>query len=187
MYMLRPFKFGDDFRMFRAFLRKTASVISGSFAFAFIFGDCETRWVPRDMDLYVCHTQLITVLDFMFSQGFRVHATHRHDHDYSNNAIDQIVRISNGTVDLDVVSSRSDSSIAPLFQFHSSLVMNYLSADTVFSAYPSLIARNVGFSNPMVEQEARYTFAIMDAYAKWGVRQYFLNSAENLFLEAMFK
>lgn len=39
---------------------------------------------------------------------------------------------------IDVIEARGTSAIIPIFRFHSSLVMNYVSADSLFMAYPNL-------------------------------------------------
>jgi hypothetical protein len=47
---------------------------------------------------------------------------------------------------INIIQSRSRSALAPLAFFHSSLVMNFISAEGVFSAYPSLTLNQQGKS-----------------------------------------
>ncbi|KAF8432548.1 hypothetical protein L210DRAFT_3321763, partial [Boletus edulis BED1] len=39
---------------------------------------------------------------------------------------------------VDLIKSKIDSALSPIFKFHSTTLMNYISADSIFSAYPSL-------------------------------------------------
>ncbi|KIO01333.1 hypothetical protein M404DRAFT_95479, partial [Pisolithus tinctorius Marx 270] len=49
-----------------------------------------------------------------------------------------ILTFSNGSCYIDVVVSKTMTAISLLFQFHSTAVMNFISTDSIFCAYPSL-------------------------------------------------
>ncbi|EGN93335.1 hypothetical protein SERLA73DRAFT_156308 [Serpula lacrymans var. lacrymans S7.3] len=52
--------------------------------------------------------------------------------------IKEVVKTLNGLKNIDVVVSSTSMSISPIFHFHSTAVMNFISGDGFFSAYPKL-------------------------------------------------
>ncbi|KIN98976.1 hypothetical protein M404DRAFT_92790, partial [Pisolithus tinctorius Marx 270] len=44
----------------------------------------------------------------------------------------------NGHKLIDIIVSKTTSALSPIFQFHSTAIMNFFSANSLFCAYPSL-------------------------------------------------
>lgn len=68
---------------------------------------------------------------------------------YPHSEVFEIYHLYKGHRKIDVIVSRTHSSIRPLFRFHSSQVMNCISGRGVFSAYPKLTFDGKGLTNPM--------------------------------------
>ncbi|KAI6030966.1 hypothetical protein F5J12DRAFT_692680, partial [Pisolithus orientalis] len=67
-----------------------------------------------------------------------IHQSHIDASTYSAAAVCNILMFSNGSHYTDVVVSKTMTTISPLFQFHSTAVMNFISTDGIFCAYPGL-------------------------------------------------
>ncbi|KAI5981988.1 hypothetical protein F5J12DRAFT_695060, partial [Pisolithus orientalis] len=58
-----------------------------------------------------------------------------------------ILMFSNGSHYTDVVVSKTMTTISPLFQFHSTAVMNFTTTDSIFCAYPGLALHKCALIN----------------------------------------
>ena len=56
--------------------------------------------------------------------------------------------LSNGKRSLVVIVSKAPASIVPIFQYHSTVAMNFVSAKHIFCAYPELTLRGLSMINP---------------------------------------
>ncbi|KIJ58467.1 hypothetical protein HYDPIDRAFT_67572, partial [Hydnomerulius pinastri MD-312] len=63
-------------------------------------------------------------------------------------AITSVVTLSNSDHTIDVIESSSTVSIAPIFKFHLTAVMNFISSEGFFSAYPHLTTSGRALTNP---------------------------------------
>ncbi|KAI5984492.1 hypothetical protein EDD15DRAFT_2125330, partial [Pisolithus albus] len=52
------------------------------------------------------------------------------------------------TSKIDVVISKTSIAISPIFQYHSAVLFNFLTADAVFCAHPELMLRRESLANP---------------------------------------
>jgi hypothetical protein len=149
-----------DHIAFRQAMRDTGAVISGSSALAFIMRD--DHWTAKDLDIYVpsgdAATRLFHHLESI--QGFK-HTVLRGGmpaKDYEKVGSGCIRRVhkflkrqgadeagQDMTLTVDLIESDTNSSVKPLTSFHSTLVMNYLTADSVVVLYPSLTFSRVAF------------------------------------------
>jgi hypothetical protein len=132
---------------FRDLLRDSNVVISGSFTLFFIFATTESSWYPEYLDVYVHQEKFKQLLQGLHCNGFTSVMTVAGEEAYSGNEVSCVVRASNtleGHV-IDVIVSQSPSPIALLFQCHSSLDMNYVSADTFFPPIQLSHAVPLGF------------------------------------------
>ncbi|KAI6043799.1 hypothetical protein EDC04DRAFT_2537182, partial [Pisolithus marmoratus] len=57
---------------------------------------------------------------------------------YGYSHVQHILIVSNGTRKIDLEVSRTVTALSPIFQFHSTAVMNFVSTDTIFCSYPKL-------------------------------------------------
>ena len=72
--------------------------------------------------------------------GYRIsllRAGERHP-PYSYADISQVVALTDGRHTVDVMVSNTDAAVAPIFRFHSTLVMNFVGSDRTFCGYPRL-------------------------------------------------
>ncbi|KAH7909687.1 hypothetical protein BJ138DRAFT_979906, partial [Hygrophoropsis aurantiaca] len=78
-----------------------------------------------------------------------------------------VVTMTRGSQSVDVVVSNTVDSIHPIFQFHSTPVMNYIGADHLFSAYPALSTSFWGLYNFSSSLRSGRSLEYMDALAKY--------------------
>ena len=132
-------------------LRTCDAVISGSSALHFILPITTTVWKPKDLDLYVPHRYMKALTTRLENLGY--HKLPRNDI-LANTAYlssSQILAVHKFILDenvIDVVESCTDAACSPIFQFHSTAVMNFVGADTIFSAYPNLTMQYKSLLNP---------------------------------------
>lgn len=146
--------------LFMAMLRAERAVISGSMALFFLFSCSYTGanssgmdWSPADMDIFEPNigSRMSEVVRYLIStEGFvelgcRVNET---DDVYYPQA-KKVTRLQKGKLGIDVITTYSSSAIAAIFGFHSTPVMNWISGDGFFSAYPQLTCAKRGLVNPM--------------------------------------
>lgn len=156
---------------FRQILYRTHSVISGSIAIKIALG---AQWEPGDMDIYVPRRKTAIVVDYLrLSEGFDVmqqtvasvdpnnqHASMKKpvakrlaDGTYyfvsgikSVTKLIKLVRVDNKTVlrYIDVMESKDHSSITPIFRFHATWSMNWITANSIHVAYPQFTINKLG-------------------------------------------
>lgn len=64
--------------------------------------------------------------------------------------IKDTVTLAKGANTIDLIISATRFSISPIFRFHSTVVMNFMTGTAIFSAYPNLTCRMRGNINPTV-------------------------------------
>ena len=132
---------------FRNMLRITGSVISGSFAFAFLQRRTDWRW--NDVDIYVAVHRADEVLDYLEqAEGFQKVDFPDCEQYPDSVGIAKIVRLQKHGIHIDLVVSTTHSSLYPLPFFWSTGLMNYVAADSYGCAYPSLSCDNIAYINP---------------------------------------
>lgn len=179
---------------FRALLRDTRAVISGSTALSFVIRD--THWQPGDFDIYApfgtgwalvewlvrnegyhivsdgaqsfvrrpppiqipaAHFDWLTELDVDDILSIQLQKRQRFLSKYGSAEayIYRVYKLSRSSSkssllnsfpdsSIDVIESSRASFLPPITKFHSTLVMNYISADSVVVLYPSLTFRRKG-------------------------------------------
>lgn len=185
-----------------ALLRDTRSVISGSAALAII---TPRLFIPHDLDIYVPEGSLEPIHRFLTeSASYQlVYHTSRDPPQYTEYHVEQeagkplyktaILRCvltvpSPGIVCIafylhramrrviNVIESSSTSSVTPIFHFHSTLVMNFITSNCVVSTYPLMTDLLCGLLN-----SHRYcnTSSVRDGLLKYERRGFaFLHSGE---------
>ncbi|KAI5982957.1 hypothetical protein EDD15DRAFT_2110694, partial [Pisolithus albus] len=118
------------------------AIISGSTALHILLPEDGTPWIPRDLDLYVPEATSGRLLSQLALEGY----TSAGDVDltmpgYPHGQASRQVVLTKGAKAIDIIVSSTCSAIGPILQFHSTAVMNFISADTIFSCYPSLTLR----------------------------------------------
>ncbi|KAI6145059.1 hypothetical protein BKA82DRAFT_3982497 [Pisolithus tinctorius] len=122
-------------------LRCCDAVVSGSCALHLVLPANLCPWAPRDLDIYVSKRHLSYLSSKLESEGYKVdHEDCVNDQAYSMSTIRTVCSFTNGSHTLDVIS--------PIFQFHSTAVMNFFSADSIFCGYPNLTFHLLALINP---------------------------------------
>lgn len=113
------------------------AVISGSLAL-YMFNLVQ-NWQPNDMDLYVPRQQANRVKLRLRAMGFVPVSGTAVMHQYRRvNTIASVTKLTNGDRTIDVIELWSRTPFAPIFKFHLTAVMNFVSSKGFFSAYPAL-------------------------------------------------
>ncbi|KAH7909204.1 hypothetical protein BJ138DRAFT_1011272 [Hygrophoropsis aurantiaca] len=169
-------RFVDDVPAFNDLLRTTSSVVSGSLALQFILPSSSLQWPVKDMDIYTGRSQTLPVVSFLVAQGYEVSALENSAPHYTQIAIRSVITMSNGPNRIDIVVSNTRHAIRPIFQFHSTPVINYLTADSIFSAYPKLTTNYRGLFNALSLRDGRRSLSNMQAIAKYAYRGFDIQS-----------
>jgi hypothetical protein len=149
---IRPFF--DNPTLFLNLLRHTRSVLSGSLALFLLFPcNLHSTWKCGDADILVPREHKSAVITFL-KAAFGYEVIHMFASDLTHNPdsrIQEVVRMLCKDKDkqVDVIISDSDSSILPIWRFHSTIVMNFISADGIYCAFPSHTLHHHGIVNPI--------------------------------------
>lgn len=141
-------------------LRESHSVISGSTSLHFMLPHDDRVWTPKDLDLYTNKSGYALVLSTLAQYGYTIHKvytgyTSRHgQEDAAAEAfgfgVDRVINLQNEcNGSIDVIVSTEDSPYIPIFNFHSTALMNFISGDGFFCAYPRLTSKGISVVNPL--------------------------------------
>lgn len=127
----------------RGAMRSTGSVLSGSAALAWIDRSCQ--WSPRDLDFFCPYDLFFQFIDHLMRTMQVVDYTrytitpNRHGKEYRfRRGVCERVTLASSKVKIDIYRSVTVSALYPLPFFHSTLLMNFVGADSFGVAYPSL-------------------------------------------------
>ena len=164
-------QFFDDTKAFSRMLKDLRAVISGSAALHLMLPPKFTNWTPQDLDIYAPYTHHISLYARLLNMGYSI--TDEHDSDeppYSDSLIKQVATLSNGTRQIHVIFSKCETAFTPIFEFHSTAVMNFISADHIFSAYPNLTFNGLSMINPGAVYFSDFNISAIDALRKYDAR-----------------
>lgn len=141
-------------------LRRSDTVISGSLALHFMLPASARTWTPRDMDLYTNSDGFHKIMALLILNGYdlveeftgaqRARPLGAPPMTYEIGwGIKRIVKMHKDTHSIDIIVSRTGSPILPIFHFHSTAVMNFISAYGFLSAYPKLTSSLISIVNPV--------------------------------------
>ncbi|KIM52124.1 hypothetical protein SCLCIDRAFT_141871 [Scleroderma citrinum Foug A] len=130
------FNSGNDLT---SILRTCDAVVSGSTALHYLLPLATTPWTLTDLDIYVplrfCH-QLENLL---ICHGYCIVKQGKHnDSLYSLSKIYMVMSFINNYKKIDVIVCKTDGAVLPIFQFHCTAVMDFITASSIYCAYPSL-------------------------------------------------
>ncbi|KAI6101386.1 hypothetical protein EDD16DRAFT_1486555 [Pisolithus croceorrhizus] len=115
------------------------AVISGSTALHILLLKQGTEWMPGDLDLYIPQMMLVPMVSCLMEEGYAmVTECEGEDMPYTPTNGVHIVQLTNSKQRIDVIVSGTASALSLIFHFHSTAVMNFVSADTIFCTYPRL-------------------------------------------------
>lgn len=131
--------FIDQPSAFFDLLHCTQAVISGSAILQTLFAFENTYLHADDLDVYVEYGDVALFTEFLQMLGFHLAASAT-SQPYAHGSIRSIITFHHKHSKVDIIESCTPSSVSLIFKFHSTAVMNYISADAIFSAYPYLTA-----------------------------------------------
>ena len=138
-------KFTEDVNGFREMMRRTNCVISGSAALWFLLSSPED-WSPNDLDLLAPESKFVDVVKFLTGLDgaeFQV-ATDAPEWPYHSEAYSARTTITTPKGTLDVFKSCRESALFPIPYYWSTHLMNALTADALYCAYPALTLAGQG-------------------------------------------
>ncbi|KIO01096.1 hypothetical protein M404DRAFT_116810, partial [Pisolithus tinctorius Marx 270] len=116
----------------RDILRTCDGVVSGSTALRVLLPANDaysTSWSPTDLDIYVPFRLLTLIACLLDGQGYQLQLRTPVDvAGYAGSSIHSVLAFSKGHYKIDVVVSVNTASIAPVFQFHTTAIMNFVTA-----------------------------------------------------------
>lgn len=102
------------------------------------------------MDLYVPRWRAHRVVQCLRGLGFvPVSKTAIMDTYQPTSAITSVTKLTDGHKLIDIIKSSSKSPFHPIFKFHLTAIMKFMSCDGFFSAYPMLTTKHQSLKNPI--------------------------------------
>ena len=142
--ILSPFTQDPD--AFRSLLRETGSVISGSTALWY-FMRMPTAWTPGDMDIVTPYTSFDTITTHILTLPGTTIVDEQFDDYRLLPGYYGRHRVHTPGGYIDIIQSHTPSPFTVISGYWSTHVMNALSADACWSAYPSLTIKGIGVLN----------------------------------------
>ncbi|KAG1880092.1 hypothetical protein F4604DRAFT_1679204 [Suillus subluteus] len=140
--------FVSDADAFINLMDRTGTVLSGSCAVSLIQAE-RGAIVPRDMDVYTTVKFETEVVDhFKSKEGYECMKEIERKTEYDSSAILKIHKLEKGEKQVDIIVTHWKCALAPILQFHSTAVMNYVTAWSIVCLYPRWTTTNQSFINP---------------------------------------
>ncbi|KAI6041948.1 hypothetical protein EDC04DRAFT_2527457, partial [Pisolithus marmoratus] len=152
-------------------LRTCEAVISGSTALHLLLPECRTPWKPTDLDIYIPQHNLTLIQNRLKVEGYATidePAVNKVGYHYSH--VSRVLVVSKDQRKIDIVVSRTATALSPIFQFHSTAVMNFVSADTIFCSYPTLTLHSLSMVNAGPLYYSRDKHGIIEGIRKYITR-----------------
>ncbi|KAI6024934.1 hypothetical protein BKA83DRAFT_4024580, partial [Pisolithus microcarpus] len=147
------------------------AVISGSTALHILQPNLDTLWTPADLDIYVPLATSMHMLNCVMVEGYSIVSDGQQvQMRYTHSHVHRVIVLSNGERNIDVVVSATSVVLSPIFQFHSTAIMNFVSADTIFCSYPRLTFQHLSLLNAAAVYYSRHMGHIIDAMQKYVTR-----------------
>ncbi|KAI6157967.1 hypothetical protein BKA82DRAFT_21971 [Pisolithus tinctorius] len=130
--------FFDNTATLMSILRSCDAVVSGSCALHMLLPANKTSWVPADLDIYVSCRHMACLSVLLEHNGYLIMNQRAVDAGpYGSSSIRSVILFANGWRTIDVIVSSTVAAMSPIFEFHSTAVMNFIAADHIFCAYPN--------------------------------------------------
>lgn len=120
-------------------------------------------------------------------EGFQERRSISAERTHFGNEINRMVHVSNSNLLMDIVVSRTSAATSPIFQFHSSVVINYVSVDTFFAAYLTLTMHSIGFANLFIEFKRHITPSTLLGFNKYREHGFSIRSLRSIYLDEVFE
>ncbi|KIN99015.1 hypothetical protein M404DRAFT_114703, partial [Pisolithus tinctorius Marx 270] len=125
-------------------------------------------WTPQDLNLYIVQRNIEFLLAALKIQGYQViyinaaNAVH-----YYNSHIASVFTLAHNNCKINIVISSSTTAISPIFHYHSTALMNFISHDSVFCAYPELTLHKHSYMDPFIIFSQALKCLTMEAFVKY--------------------
>ena len=107
-----------------------------------------TSWSPSDLNVYIPLHHKFQLTCLLEKKGYHIENEGNNIHStYSSSDIFSVMMFTNKHNKINVVISTSLCAVSPIFDFHSTAIMNFISADSIFSTYPSLTFQGLTMIN----------------------------------------
>lgn len=150
-------------------LRLTKSAISGSSALRFMLPLTSRSWAFKDLDIYTPAAKSTIVMNFFKLEGYRVLKQSKAKGPYRVGTFD-VITLTKGHLSVDiVVIKQSENFFTAVSRFHLSCVINFITADGFFSAYPTLTEAEYSLVSHLFMEEGTLVpkNATVKAYRKY--------------------
>jgi len=147
------------------------AVISGSSALYLLRPLLATSWSPNDLDIYVSESNLQLLLAALAIEGYHeVRTSFARIKHYSRPGFHSVITLMRSRQSIEVIVSTSSSAIFPIYRFHSTLLMNFLTHDSLCCSYPHLTLRGLSLIHPFFAHNTILNRASIDALLKYHCR-----------------
>ncbi|KAG2738970.1 hypothetical protein P692DRAFT_20841582 [Suillus brevipes Sb2] len=134
--------FVHDVNAFISVLDRTGTIVSGSSALTLVQAEAGAIMMG-DMDVYATEMFEEEVMKyFKDKEGYLSIQDVVRKNQYDSSAISKIHKLMKGDKKIDLIITDWTSAIAPILQFHSTAVMNYITAQSVVCLYPRWTSSN---------------------------------------------
>ncbi|KIN97661.1 hypothetical protein M404DRAFT_91335, partial [Pisolithus tinctorius Marx 270] len=124
------------------------TIVSGSTALRLVLPANACNWQTSDLDIYVPHNNQAQLYNLLHKHHYTIIRNGNYNvKNYSPSTIFTVTTFGNNQKVIDVIVSTTALALSPIFQFHSTAVMNFFSADSLYCAYPSLTLRHRAMIN----------------------------------------
>jgi len=159
--------FRDPDKLFRI-LYACQAIISGSGALYLLQPLLATSWIPNDLDIYVSQDNLHLLLAALSIEGYgEVQSSPVRVKSYLWPHFHSTVTLTRAEQTIDVVVSTTSTGIFPIFHFHSTLLMNFVTHDSICCTYPHLTLRGLSLIHPFSAHNTILNRASIDALLKY--------------------
>jgi hypothetical protein len=163
--LLRSFM--DDVDEWINVMEHTSTVISGSNALKLVQAEAGSI-ITDDLDVYATEEFAKNILDHLKEkEGYSGIKDVVCNTDYGSASITKIYKLKKGEKKIDIIVTHWKCAITPILQFHTTSVMNYVTAHALVCLYPRWTCENKGFINPRLYQEGRTNLNVVNGVMKY--------------------
>ncbi|KAG1797591.1 hypothetical protein EV424DRAFT_1546566 [Suillus variegatus] len=174
-------RYMNDVKRFIGLLQSSSSVVSGSSALNIIQARQGAVEI-NDLDVYTTLPNFEELVHFFkHSEGYKIMGNfHRPPPGrYNNTGIAKLLRLQKDERKVDIIVTNLASAVAPIFQFHNTAIMNFISAEAIFCAYPVWTLNMAGLIHPRMYKQNATNLATISGLAKYMKRGFNLCSDIN--------
>lgn len=162
--------FHDPDKLYRL-LYTCQAVISGSCALYLLQPLFTASWTPNNLDIYVSSDNLQFLLSALSIEGYQdTHAFMPQVRSYKRSHVLTTITLVRAQQTIDVVVTATYSTICPIFLCHSTLLMNFITHDALYCAYPCLTLHRLSLIHPFVAYDTILNHASIDTLLKYDQR-----------------